>query len=202
MLVLAYTAIIQCRGRIQVVQGNTSVCIIYAAINSIDNKIYIGQTSKSLEHRKQGHMYNPCNPHFHHAVVKYGKDKFVWIILEEVCRDDLDSAEDFWIQYFKFIGAELYNINPGGITARMSSIVKDQISKTMREKAALRGIVYPAIMSPDGTIYNNIRSLNAFAREHGLNNSHIYQVVRGRRSHVAGFKLAAGDADEEEIHSF
>lgn len=47
----------------------------------------------------------------------------------------------------------------------------------------------PAIISPDGTIYRDIKSASAFAREHGLNTSTIYKLYNGKAKSVKGWKL-------------
>jgi len=59
--------------------------IIYKVTNLINNKIYIGQTTGSLEKRKIKHI--SCaklnsNIYFHKALNKYGIGSFDWEILE------------------------------------------------------------------------------------------------------------------------
>ena len=44
---------------------------------------------------------------------------------------------------------------------------------------------YTSLISPEGTIYENIENICAFAKQHGLNNAHIGAVLRGsRKSHL------------------
>ena len=49
-------------------------------------------------------------------------------------------------------------------------------------------IKFPLI-SPDGQIYSNIRSLNAFAKEQGLDSSGLYKLYSGKLNEVKGWKL-------------
>jgi len=49
-------------------------------------------------------------------------------------------------------------------------------------------IKFPLI-SPDGQIYSNIRSLSAFAKEHGLDSSGLYKLYSGKLNQVKGWKL-------------
>lgn len=45
------------------------------------------------------------------------------------------------------------------------------------------------LISPDGQIYSNIRSLSAFAKEHGLDSSGLYKLYSGKLNEVKGWKL-------------
>lgn len=55
-----------------------------------------------------------------------------------------------------------------------------------------RGITYPAIVSPEGLIYN-ITNMTKFANEHGLSQGSLGCVLRGSRKVHKGWKLAEGD---------
>jgi group I intron endonuclease len=62
--------------------------------------------------------------------------------------------------------------------------------KGIREKntAKDQGIIYPEIVCPNGNIYT-ITNLSAFAREHGLNKSHLSGVLNKKRLSHKGWKL-------------
>lgn len=66
--------------------------IIYKYTNQINNKVYIGQTINEYK-RKYAHKHtlNSWRSYFHNAIKKYGYDKFVYEILEEI--DDADTKE-------------------------------------------------------------------------------------------------------------
>lgn len=53
-----------------------------------------------------------------------------------------------------------------------------------------QGIIYPKIMSPNGTIYD-VYNLQEFSRTHGLSNSSLHQVLTGKRKTVSKWRLAA-----------
>ena len=50
--------------------------IIYKITNTVDGKIYIGQTVRSFWERYEGHLENTKNRHLKRAIQKYGVDAF------------------------------------------------------------------------------------------------------------------------------
>lgn len=54
--------------------------------------------------------------------------------------------------------------------------------------AAAQGKVYPNIISPDGIIYS-VTNIKAFAREHGLNDTHLGRTLRGLEKQHKGWKI-------------
>lgn len=88
--------------------------IIYRAF-LFDGRSYIGQTTQSLEKRKNCHFRKSKKDqtHFANALRKYGK-QFIWEILEE-CQNkkSLNLAECKWIDYFHSI-ENGFNLKTGG----------------------------------------------------------------------------------------
>lgn len=94
------------------------------AVNISNNKIYIGKTARTLKIRSKQHYKDARyrrskgkqETYFGKALLKYDENAFEWDILEDNIsgKDALDAAEIFWIQYYKYIGAVLYNGTPGG----------------------------------------------------------------------------------------
>lgn len=95
--------------------------IIYLINNMINNKKYIGLTSKTLEERWGQHCNEALNKQsnytFHKAIRKYGKDNFEKIILEEnLTKEEAKERERYWIKYYNsYSGNKLgYNDTYGG----------------------------------------------------------------------------------------
>lgn len=96
--------------------------IIYKVTNKINNKVYIGQTIKSLDERKRRHVYDAenhkdVNTTFYNAIRKYGIDNFEWIVLDTgMSKKDLDSKESYWIKELKshIRDGKGYNMTTGG----------------------------------------------------------------------------------------
>lgn len=91
--------------------------LVYKATNLVTGKIYIGQTTRSLELRKQAHFqaaYKGSNTHFHQSIRKYGPDNFSFEILQEVStKKELNRLETYYIQKFDSI-KQGYNMVDGG----------------------------------------------------------------------------------------
>ena len=95
---------------------------IYAHINKINGKVYIGQTCyRNINQRwRHGEGYKH-SPHFYNAIQKYGWENFEHIILfEDICGYELaDAIERELIQKYQSNNSEYgYNISSGGSYGR------------------------------------------------------------------------------------
>lgn len=95
--------------------------LIYKVTNIKNNKIYIGQTSKSLLERKSGHerdsiRLNRKTVYFHNALKSYGFDNFKWEVLHRCDnQEELDSFEKYYIQLYESCNKDKgYNLKYGG----------------------------------------------------------------------------------------
>lgn len=110
---------------------------IYMILNTYNNKCYIGST-KNFSKRKYEH-FNTLSKNKHHsshlqkAYNKYGREKFVFIILEECEVDKLIEREIFWIKLKNSINSDYgYNMatpqSNEGLKYREESILKRRIN--------------------------------------------------------------------------
>ena len=88
---------------------------IYAIVNLANNKLYIGSAVK-LSTRQSQHLSDlnfgkHKNRHLQSSFNKYGKDYFVFKVVEYCETKDLIEREQFWINQFDF-DTQLYNLNP------------------------------------------------------------------------------------------
>ena len=65
--------------------------IIYKVTNLVNNKIYIGQTERTLKERWEQHKYKEGCRHLHNAILKYGAYNFKIEEIENVPIEDLDE---------------------------------------------------------------------------------------------------------------
>lgn len=87
---------------------------IYKITNKETGKSYIGQsndiTRRFKEHQTVGEKSRIL---VDIAIKKYGKESFLYEILEECNIEELNQKEKYWIQYFNTV-ENGYNCNPGG----------------------------------------------------------------------------------------
>ena len=99
---------------------------IYCLINTLNNKMYIGQSS-NIKKRIAKHFYNlknnkHFNVHLQDAYNKYGSTVFIHQILEECKKDNLNDREIYWITEKQTNNEKFgYNFSSGGGSGRTHS---------------------------------------------------------------------------------
>ena len=96
--------------------------VIYKVTNRINGMSYVGQTIKTLEKRRRDHewrierKYESRCTYFHNSLRKYGKNNFIWEIIEECdSREELNLAEEWYVRYYNTLKPNGYNILYGGV---------------------------------------------------------------------------------------
>ena len=117
---------------------------IYKITNKLNNKIYIGQTIKTVSKRFQQHKNNSNKDYFSQIVLykafnKYGIENFICETLEEVPNDKLDEREKYWIEFYDsyFNG---YNSTLGGRTTQLYNWDVDDIIEKYYELKSARKV--------------------------------------------------------------
>ena len=72
---------------------------IYTITNKINNKIYVGKTSRDPQIRWKEHLTDYRHPELpiQRAFKKYGKDNFIFTIIKEVPDEVLNQEEQYYI---------------------------------------------------------------------------------------------------------
>ena len=115
---------------------------IYVIRNTVNGKLYVGQTIHKVEHRWYQHVqksqYNTkkhnTNTCISGAINKYGADSFsVDIIAAGNSLEDLNEKEIFWISQLNTIAPNGYNIKTGGKNGKLSEESKRKLSESLKE---------------------------------------------------------------------
>lgn len=104
---------------------------IYKITNTLNDKVYIGQTIKTVQKRFTQHKNNSNKEYFSQIVLykafnKYGIENFICEEIEEVPNNKLDEREKYWIEYYDsyFNG---YNSTLGGRATQLYNWDTDDI---------------------------------------------------------------------------
>lgn len=112
--------------------------IIYKITNLINNKIYIGQTTKTAECRFDRHWKerNCFDRYLHKALRKYNKNDFkIEVLASAKCKKDLDFLEIYFIKYYNSNNCEIgYNLTLGGEGGLRSPEAIEKGAKKLRGK--------------------------------------------------------------------
>lgn len=117
--------------------GDSKIYTIYKYTNKKNGKVYIGQTSKTLEERARtnGFNYRGCR-RFYNAIERYGWSSFEPEILEEVNSvEEANEREIYYINLYKSTDEEYgYNIAQGGDCKVASDETRKLISDNAKER--------------------------------------------------------------------
>ena len=167
--------------------------LIYVITNDVNDKLYFGQTTKTLQERIQGHK-NKCQAgvdnHLYCAMRKYGWDKFHFHpIIEATTQEQLDALEEFYIWHFDTI-KNGYNMDKGGdINAMHSEVIKERHDKKMRSPEVRKKISE----SLKATIQKNGGMSEEHRRRLSENKKAFYASERGqltKQRHKETFHLS------------
>lgn len=108
---------------------------VYMHTNKINNKSYVGITSKSPKKRwDNGNGYKK-QPYFWNAIKKYGWNNFEHIIfMDNLSKADACKMEQLLIALFDLRNRDKgYNYQPGGETGNLGCIMSDEAKRKLSE---------------------------------------------------------------------
>lgn len=117
---------------------------VYKITNKVNNKVYIGITSKGISARWKEHIYSAehgCPFKLHNAIRKYGKENFS-IELIDFCNswEELTEKEQYYISEYKSLQDEYgYNMTEGG-DGTFGRCHTEETKEKIRQKAIGREV--------------------------------------------------------------
>lgn len=166
---------------------------IYKITNLINGKIYIGQTTKSVQSRWRKHCKkssNGCSA-IHNAIMKYGKDNFAIESVDTASNiEELNKKEKYWISSLNSIYPTGYNLRLGGDNSlhNETTILKQSLAKIGTKNPMYGKNVHDFMTNEEILIKNKNISL----AKKGVKNPKTAQVLKGRtkESHEYLAKMA------------
>ena len=115
---------------------------IYKITNTKNNKVYIGQTTRTIVERYEEHLNhasNSVNRHLYDAMNHYGAESFIVESLEECEDTKLSDREIYWINHYNSNdGSFGYNMTSGGeggnTYASLSEVCKQRRNAAIASK--------------------------------------------------------------------
>ena len=105
---------------------------IYKIENTVDNKIYIGQTMQDLETRWKQHLKKSSNCRYlKSAIQKYGIDNFEFKLVCITFDNQLDDMEKEYIEQYDCLAPNGYNLRLGGNSENHHTDTKRKIANTL-----------------------------------------------------------------------
>ena len=146
---------------------------IYIIKNTINNKVYIGQTSRTIQARFQQHLNAAKRGDtegmiIYNAIRKYGAENFYIEELEYVEVELLNERERYWIQYYDSLRPNGYNVREGGDDCGRKEVFQIDINTN--------------------EIINTFPSVTAAAEQCNLDLSHLSKTCR----HEKGYQSCGG----------
>ena len=112
--------------------------IIYKSTNKITGKIYVGQTTHTLDKRIKSHLKESkmeSNRPFMLSINKYGEDNFIFETIDSADNlDELNDKEIYWINFYNSVSPNGYNVTGGGQGKKMmvTNELSERISKGLK----------------------------------------------------------------------
>ena len=157
------------------------MAFIYQAVNKVNGKSYIGQTTyNKLYKRINTHWWyanrRDNNLPFCNALRMYGKKGFDWIVLEECSKEDRGAREMYWIDKIK----PEYNVTTGGDGGR-SGIPCGEETRAKISKAVAKSVV----CLDTEEVFDSMQEAADFA---GVSVGMISYACSGKRKTAGGYR--------------
>lgn len=124
--------------------------IVYKITNNVNGKIYIGQTTRSLENRWRQHRHHPGCRILHKAIKKYGAENFTVEQIDAAANiDELNQKEKLWIQHYDCIAPNGYNLKSGGNRPTYSEASRQRMSRNHADMSGENNPRYGVRLSDD-----------------------------------------------------
>ena len=149
---------------------------IYLATNTHNNKVYVGKTTESMNHRRNEHIRDALERNspllFHKAIRKHGASAFKWSIIEECSNDCLSEREKHFIKLFKssiqFSRNYGYNIGTGGEGGNSTGRIVSKETRERIRRGVLKAMENPSMRAKIIGGANKGKKLKPRRKEHAL----------------------------------
>lgn len=144
---------------------------IYIITNNVNDKVYVGQTYRSIKERFSEHLRSNDDCYLHRAMRKYGKEHFIIEVIEILQTknfkdlvNQLNEKEIYWINFYNSC-RDGYNMSLGGNNAPSSNSHKVDVYLF------------------DGTFIETCDSYTIASNKYTVSYSSIKEITSGNQSY-------------------
>lgn len=142
------------------------MAFIYKITNDINDKVYIGMTTRSIECRWKEHLRHSSQL-IDAAIQQLGKEHFKIEIIEECSEEEVDDKEVYWIKFYNSY-EEGYNVTLGGRDKKM--IMTNRVNEVLEWWN--KGLTINRIVKETGL---NVETVRGYLNKSGIDHDQIQQ---------------------------
>ena len=160
-----------------------NIGLIYKITNDINEKIYIGMTTRTLEKRKADHLnacFDPAKREYgykiYKAIRKYGVEHFKFSIIEECDNEDLPRKEKYYIKLYNSV-IDGYNETYGGKGKTLWSDKQIEACKILYDNGWLLQDISDLFKSSVKTVSRKLRERYNIDTKNNSNKNNCKKIV-------------------------
>lgn len=138
---------------------------IYIIKNTINNKVYIGQTINKVSYRFKTHIYYAIRGRDYiigKAIRKYGVNNFYYEVIEQCPIKDLNKREIYWIAQYNSTNPKFgYNMSIGGNKINFRQLDEDEVIELFK-------IGNPAYVIAKEILHTSISKVSEILNRHNI----------------------------------
>lgn len=170
--------------------------IVYKITNTVNSKVYIGQTIQTVTKRFKEHLRGKTCLKLKRAMDKYGKNSFCVEELESASsKIDLDALEQRYIDFFDSIKTG-YNIRNAGSRGKWNQDSVKKLKDTVKLRKSRSG-QFRSVQKYDlsGQLIEVYESITAAANACGIDVHAICSCLSGNSASSGGFLWSYEDSE-------
>lgn len=175
---------------IDILDAKNKKRIIYKITNKINNKCYIGQSTRTFNERYWGgRWWDGTNWILGKELSKYGVNNFEVELLEfDILKDEtLDEMERFYIKKYNSLYPDGYNFEDGGQNYGMKFSAE---ANKIRSEANLKRNEKDYVLFDRYGNKFEFKNIVTFANEQNIAPQNVFNVLHGLRKQTHGFALS------------
>lgn len=162
---------------------------IYIICNKLNNKVYIGYTSREIDKRFSEHCNLHIKQHLHLAIAKFGIDNFSIQLIESFNnKESALEAERFWIGFFRSWDPKFgYNFTLGGENTPVklpSSINQQKTSFIINRDAGLCKnvkLTRKKVLEIKRMILSKEKSYTQISKDFNISTTVVCEIARNKK---------------------